>query len=357
MVNGEYNMILNTAAVGPNTLNKRVIPIVSDQYEKCNDLALLLFAECNLKCKFCLNDVEESNYHSFAGTKFDRDRILHYLDHLRNLRQYIKKDDDIALTLFGGELFQDKFDYGVYDELLTGIEQIFEDVLENVNIDIFSNFMFKDPDRVLNLLNSHSDKLDLTLSISFDPVGRYTKPYMVKRALYNFYHIKKHAKFHETVTITGHAKNIDAILNHGENFDAWQDLYDNADTRITFTNYINNPAVPDYQVNAEMLSDFWMYMLLHYPKVANIQNIVHPLPKEQSTGCHELIMMGDTIKRCCENVGNHKAKFETTFGCLYCDYYEKCNETCYFSQHKENSCWRKRIFEYLDEHPQLVNQI
>ena len=345
-------MIINTHSVGDHTLNtQRVIPIIADptQTELCNDVALMLLGKCNLDCEFCLNKIEESNYHKFLNQDFDADLILKYLDSLKVFKEHIMDQHDINLTLFGGELFQDRYDYTIYDQLLTGIEEIFADCIDSTSLSIFSNFLFKDCNRVVELLNKHADKIDITLTMSFDLVGRYTKPYMIPRVLQNYQFLHDHCLVKPKVTITGHRLNMEAIMNHGENFETFLKLYNDPKTTITFSNYINNPHAQHYKIDGKLLETFWLYMLKHYPKVSNIQGMLNPIPREQSKGCHELIMIGDTLNRCCNNVATYLNDYQTKFGCLYCDYYQYCNEICYFSQHNLETCWRKTLFEEINK--------
>ena len=343
-------MQIRTSTIGHSmSNNNHVIPIVSEQSELCNDIAIMLLGKCNLDCDFCLNKVKESNYNKFIDQEFDPKVVLGYIQHLKQLKDNIVDKNDINLTLYGGELFQDKFDYNVYDQLLTAIEDIFKDCLDKLSIAIFSNFLFKDPQRVVNLLNKHCDKLDFNLTMSFDLVGRYTKPYMIPRVMDNFYYLTNNCQVKPQVTITGHRLNLESIMHKGLNFDSFEKLYNDAAVTITISNYINNPDVPQYAIDGEFLEKFWLFALENYPKISNVQGILHPIPREQSKGCHELILIGDTINRCCNNVGSYLAEYQNKFGCLYCEYYKNCNEICYFSQHSFDKCWRKSLFDKINE--------
>lgn len=328
-------------------LNEKVIPIQA-QAIKCNSLVMVLFDECNLDCGFCLRKNPDSSYYFETPSKMSRETIMDQLETVRSIKEFITDSNDLSICVVGGELFQDKFDYSIYDDLFNGLAETFCDENTKINISIYTNLLCKDIDRVAQLIQRHQHHLDFTILFSFDLVGRYTKPYMIDRVMHNYKCLTRNYDIFVNIALTAYCKNIDAIVNQNNPLCEQMNFFfeDKDYCSVIFGDYIDNGS-EEYKTTEEDLVKLYTWLIDNHPDCQAILRLLSNLKSEQDHSCNELWVSRDGVRRCCSNVGDRKAKFISTVNCFGCEYYQHCQSICFHAYSEHKYCWKQIIYRYL----------
>lgn len=329
-------------------LSKGVIPIKAEPV-KCNSLVMVLFDECNLNCTFCMRQNKDSTYYFESPNKMSRENIMAQVETVRKVKAAITDPNDLSISIVGGELFQDKFDYNIYDELFDSLVEIFcEKPQDKIEICIYSNFICKQIDRVADLLDRHKDHINFSLRLSFDFVGRYTKPYMAGRVMDNYMYLTRERGYDMIIAMCANRPNIDAFMNHtspyNDQFEFWLNDTDHCD--VFFSDYIDN-GCKQFVTDADDMVRLYKYLVDNYPHCSNIRGLLSNLRIEQDHSCNELWVSRSGVRRCCTNLGDRKIKCLDTFGCFGCEFYNQCPAMCYHAYYQYDYCWKKVIYQYL----------
>nr|DAE70007.1 MAG TPA: Radical SAM domain protein, CteA SAM binding, metalloprotein, SCIFF [Caudoviricetes sp.] len=322
-----------------------IIPILKQYNHKANSIMVELFQDCNLQCKFCgnCNNNDQHEYH------FDEQKILSMVKDIEQCLPCMVEDGDFGISVLGGELFQDKYNYDVYDVFFEKVNHLIKPY-SKARLYTFSNFLFKDAERVYKLLKKHN----VYINASFDLVGRYTKPYMIPRVLSNIDFFKTRPIGNQqslSVCITAHKPNIEAIMNKGQNYEAFERLYNDPLCSIVIGDYLPKKNVPEYSNNSQQLADFYLHLLDKYPKISNFISQQH-IEKEDKR-CNEIYITQRGVHECYstlndKHVFEYKKQFINEMHCLTCDHYAYCSKICYRAMAGMNVCWKKLIYNELN---------
>ena len=321
--------------------HNNVLPIFDQNHTKCNSIVVELFQHCNLKCDFCTLSSIPNN----KVTKFNPDTILKFIPQIRKSLPYIDTTSKFGICVLGGELFQDQLDYSVYDQFFTQLEYITTGY--DCFVEVASNMMFKDREKVLDLVSKHN----ITLNASFDLVGRFTKPNQIQRAFDNIVWFADHITTDKlSVCFVAHRLNIESVLNNGENKQYFDKLYNHPNISITFGDYISIDDKPQYNVDDELILQFYQYMFDHYPNIQEIVGLSEDTPKRRCKEIH-ITQTGIDQGHCSVLANQHthyKEQFFNNLECLNCDYFKKCSFMCYYGYHNLKACWKKILYNKLN---------
>lgn len=326
----------------PN-VEQEQIAILAQHPEPFNSILIYAFDDCNMKCKFCITNAE----HSKALVQYNHKTLFDYIEKVRKCLPLMRKDGKFGLTLIGGEIFLPKIDISIYDDFFTQLRPL---VGPNCQFQIISNFLFDKPNEVYALIKKHNIKLDL----SFDLVGRYTKPYMVGKVLNNVYDLLSQDKtYNVNVIMTNHNKNINSIMNHGENFDTFIELYSNPRVKIQLGEYIDMSlwlgSKDEWAPSVEQCVVFFKHLINNYPNIKDVQQLKTNLKLGKLTEyrCGEIYISSNKIGYCTDDYIARRSKYTFSHACWMCKYFKCCSLVCYKGCVDFNICWKKEIHDYL----------
>ena len=304
------------------------------------EIAIALFGECNLRCSFCVDNLR------FAA-KCKPETFKYTIQLFEKAVKYTQKSN-IIVRIFGGELFQDKFDdsiYHAYDDFIKQIISILKDNYKQYSIEIASNLIHnKKRQQVLDLLTKHSIKLNG----SFDLVGRFKSKKLARLFVENCqFYVQRNIPIE--IGFVASRENMHAIMHRGENIDIFEELYNQYS--IDFDYYSPN-SHDTRQITEEELSEFILYCYKHYPKLDNIQLLINSY-KRQSTEVYPcpgiLIAQNKLIYSCCnfEEASKTYIKNKQCFACPHLNY---CPHPCIRLMSGHKGCHVKALFDYLIDH-------
>ena len=233
------------------------------------EIAIALFGECNLRCSFCVDNLR------FAA-KCKPELFKYTVQLFQKAVEYTQKSEAIV-RIFGGELFQDKFDnsvYQAYDEFINRLITILEKNHKHFVIEIASNLIhIKKRQQILALLT----KYNIKLNGSFDLVGRFKSQKLVNLFIENCQFYSSH-NIQLEVGFVASRENMQAIMHRGENIDAFEHIY--SQYPIDYDYYSPN-SHDTKQITEEELSDFILYCYQHYPKIDNVRLLVNAYSRKE----------------------------------------------------------------------------
>lgn len=329
-----------------------IIPTVSvlaPKRGKVQEILVILFEKCNLKCTFCHQD-----HNSTVGM----DNIL---DHAARLIATYPRDGKYIINISGGELFLDDIPdeaLAHYGELVRMLDEYFYDVA----FTFVSNMIFTRVDRVLGLLTDLiGSGIDVTLATSYDPVGRFNG--RLKR------------RFESNVTLfqslirvvtTVMTNDTVAWFISGKSDPTFDSLY--SKFNLYFDHYTPDKRNCTQIPTDSDIADFYITMANRYP---NIQPLKGWLTATGSaTTCRKTVVTSPTgeISTCRalpkedRDVGiisgevqrvKSEDLFMDQYGCLTCKYYHRCGLRCFlaheYSPHVEAECHYVRMFDHFEQ--------
>lgn len=363
---------------------KKTIPIIPF-YKKLRkyEISCVLFDKCNLKCPFCFE--ADKQY------KIDIDYILSIPQILiDNFNKTIERDqlqiDFVNVMFWGGEVFFDGVPdkvFAVYYQIIDQIINDFETQHPNIKLHFhwLSNGVFTKRDRVEQLLQTYHDIS--TIGFSYDPVNRFSSELQRNLMIDNALYFKK-LGFCDTVSITLTKPNIEVWL---QNID---DLifFKHHDLLIDTNFYIANPNWETYLANDEMIYQ-WLKKCVDN-RLFNIMLLKKILWKDAGTridkfcDCHQCSQITNgvwSIDCASRSSTLPKQRFYSEYsdvideqttnpikaslgivkrGCLTCEFNSCCQMPCWisiiFDQYQCTACPFKRIYDYINQHPDIVDQ-
>ena len=325
-------------------MEKDQLDLLSHHPEKFNSILVYAFDDCNMACEFCITNAEHNK-----KVKYNSETFFDYVEKIKKCMPLMRQDGRFGMTLIGGELFLPKIDISVYDSFFSKLRPI---VGDQCGFQIISNFLFDNPNDVLKLVKKHNIKLDL----SFDLVGRYTKPYMIKKVIDNLTKILNYdPEFKINVIMTNHVKNIQSIMNCGENFDVFLDLYNNPNVKIQLGEYIDMSLWLGHEdvwaPSVDQCILFFKHLIDKYPHIKDVEQ----LKKNLQIGClneyrcGEIYISQTKIGYCTDDYLARRNKYIHNHMCWTCKYCKCCSFVCYKGCVDFDVCWKKEIYDYLIE--------
>ena len=363
----------------PNELPKIPFYLDPDSYE----ISCALFEACNLKCKFC--------FEGHRNNRIDYDYIRAIPDNVmkavRSDFQKYKNIKDVNVRLWGGELFFDALPdslFDLYKELVDKFNKTFKEEFPNVELKFswLTNGVFTKWERVKDILDySHG-----TIGFSYDPSGRFSterqKQLMIEN-VQRFHELKCFNCLSITLTkqtiqeyISGKSDLLDK-LNLGERYDInfytanpnWETLLPDDEDLFQFFKWgLDNNL---WYINViSGLVDTKLYdginKVQHYcdcktcvqysngsPTVDCVKR-ASILPREMFYGKYTDCITEENVSDIKLSMGMMKR------GCLECEFYDRCQMPCWvsviFEGFKPTYCPYKKAYEYLDEHPEIIER-
>lgn len=335
---------------------RKFITIYSKTQSKINSICLLLFSECNLACEFC----DETYY---SSTKYDKTKMPLVVDYIEGIKDVIDDERPVQISMMGGEILQDKFDYTIYEEIISRVKEVLKDK-KGVYFNIITNALFRNVQRVIDLL----DHTGATITVSTDVCGRYTKPYMIPRVLSNIEALTK-AGHKPSIAMVATKPAIYSIINDTPEAELFKKLY-NDGYFIEFGQYDPRPHATSatrqhkdegdryekYYATTDEIVDFYKVCYKKYPKVAEIISFKNALisREKKRLHCNETwISYWTGPVYCSDNFYCTKMKFLNNL-CTTCKFFSFCNGLCFGSNEIEQRCWKKEVLEYIAEQENIV---
>jgi hypothetical protein len=328
-----------------------IYDVIESKIVGYGEIVVCLFEHCNLQCVFCPQD-----HNSVLGAT--RDEIMSKVKPIRNWIDNNPRKQAYKIHLMGGELFQDKwidkdFLY-IYDDFINAIKQSDE----NIHINFITNLVFKRSSKVLQFL----DKNNLTVSISYDPSGRF-KPKDLEIFERNIVRFQDHI---EMVSLVLTRQNINKIRQGDRLFEL---LYKNYP--CDFDQFLPSVAPSRVLMPSEReMYEFYKVLVKKYPKCINVDHFVNDKPANKMTctrgnsltvmpdgdkpqGCSGAVFLKDAQT---ENLGGPAIveNFFEKYNCFECEYFQRCPFSCFIKQdykHIEQNmdeCVFKATFRYAD---------
>lgn len=319
-----------------------------------SEIVVNFFDYCNMRCSFCPQDHE-----SKLGVS--RNDILAKVPFLLN---YINNNlsSEFILHLMGGELFQDDL---IDDNFLEYFSEFIEQMNRGVRPGVTLNYNF-----ITNLVFTRTkevkqfcDKHGLKLAISYDPVARFTVTQLEQFKI----NVEEFKDYNRMVSCIMTKQNMRAIIE-GDSYFTY--LYNNFDC------HWDHLLVGDVRLDKMMpkeseVFEFYKHLVDHYPKCLNILQFTDKSLKSNKMGCTRgnsfTIFSDNSIPKGCSGavvLKNNKTEdiwstkiidnFLQENECLTCQYYQRCNLTCFVHNDYEklvkdvHGCVYKKVFEYAE---------
>lgn len=168
-------------------------------------ITTFLFSKCNLKCDHCFyttnrNDVDVAKIR----------QVPQLIAQAVSQQAIIQPTNRVDVVLCGGELLIDGFDRSIFDLYRNLIDQT-RQLLQSfdVRFELISNGVFEKRDRVVELLEATNSKI----SISYDPVGRYSTDRQHQTAIANIEYFNDLGLLSSIETVAS-SKAIDYWFHH-----------------------------------------------------------------------------------------------------------------------------------------------
>lgn len=318
----------------PITLMNEPNKFLSSSIDR-TEIEFLLTTDCNLQCDFCC-----VVYNKQLKAKLSKERVLHQLDLAKQIINQSLKDH-IAFTLYGGELFQDKYtdnQIDLYYFLVNELVQYCKNKSKQYSFSLMTNACYHKVDRLINFVKTYPF---IDTHISYDFKYRFTKDYQSKLVIQNLKALLAHS-IQPTVSIVTFKSNINKILNHDP---IWLWLYDLF--KIHFSLYDNTQTLKGESATPKELTEFYMFLVKNYPKVIDIEELKDAFNSQQKRlNCARAIKIDNTAHYCCDDRFAKEISYLQNHACMQCGYYSFCPMTCIRQFNQMHTCFIKPIFEY-----------
>lgn len=321
------------------------------------EIVIGLFDHCNMRCSFCFQDHENKE-------GLSREEILAKVPIVLNFINNNTRSKYFKMHLMGGEIFQDflidNFFLDIYQEFYNLIIEGIADKTKVLILNPVTNLVFDRTDQVLGFL----ERNNITLSISYDPKGRFNKG--------DFEIFKKNIETFkekiEMVSITITRQNIKALLNGDEYFDYLYSLFPcHLDPFLYKEASAEQKAFIPYESEILALNKL---LIDKYPRCLNILPFTDESIKENKMGCtrgnnisifyNNFVPTGCSGEIFLKNKNEAKPiiieRFLKKYDCLNCEYYKRCPFTCFVKDritdkmHRDvEGCVFKISFDYAKQ--------
>jgi sulfatase maturation enzyme AslB (radical SAM superfamily) len=331
--------------------NRRQLPGDSDRLE----IIVSLFTECNLKCEFCGDRYRQLEKPSKQGINL---RISHIKTVVHRLHP-----KHIDFKIFGGELFQDKYNddiFSMYDMFIGEVVRICNDAGITYNLDISTNAVYKQIDRVISFLK----KWNIAVRCSYDVEGRFTKQYQ-KDLYFRNIALFKSAGIETSIAVILTSQLVDVVTNSNNPLhEEWDFLYNTYNISVDYYDPIDllpeegiskqHDHAPDkYLLNEKQHYDFLIYCLDHYPQIELVREFTVNFQSNsrQCKHCiHGVAITTNIYWECCD-LYKISCIFVNKKKCFQCKYFNICPGTCnrIFYNSDVDYCYINKFFELLYE--------
>lgn len=333
----------------------RTYDIIKTKVINHSEVVVNFFDYCNMRCSFCPQEHDSKEGMTREDILLKVKPILSYINN--------NPSNTFLLHLMGGELFQDELiDIGFLDYYSQFIEELERGKREDVTLqfNFITNLVFKRTKEVMDFCDKHK----LEIAISYDPVARFSKS-QLEIFKNNVELFKPYIRMVSSVMTK---QNMRAIIDGDEYFTY---LYNN------FTAHWDHLLV-GYDYIEKMLPtendiyEFYTHLVDNYPKCLNVEQFINKKTANKMSctrGNSFTILADNSIPLGCsgstvlKNSDNkdvlHTTKIIENFleehSCLECEYYSRCNLTCFINNEYKNlvkdvtGCVYKKVFQYAEK--------
>lgn len=299
------------------------------------EITLILTRKCNLKCKFC-NVIYNDDYNDEITSEL----VISKFSYIEKIIKTTPKQT-INIVLMGGELFSDDIADDVinsYYQLLNQTAEICERYNKTLTISFMSNLITKKIDRLINLAKSLPN---CEIHGSFDFVGRFDNPKLIKVWWDNAYAIKRSGvKFF--VAIVGHKYNMEII----KQFDPiWEKLYNEFGVYIQY--YEPNNIADDYAISYSQYGEFLIFLYDNYRNEKFLQSVLHAFNNNRQMCCQSNWVDCSGVHKCCDHQAVIRV-YKKNHRCLTCKYYNRCPFVCPRVYYKDTQCIFRKLFDHIN---------
>ena len=346
------------------------------------EISCVLFERCNLKCKFCFESHENTNI------DYDYIKTIPQLvvDQFRIEYEKYPTITRINIMLWGGELFIDNLTSNGICDVYRNLVDEFRNLIginfpriKQLTFSWLSNGVFTNRKSVEDLIRYSNG----VLNFSYDPIDRYSndkqKLLMIENSKY-FFNLGLSNIISITLTkqtiekFISNESDIGMLIGIGNTIDVnfyianpgWETIQPSDDDLFNFFKW----AVDNRYFNIKIIERFfYKYVnenIIRHCDCKTCSQITHGvwsidcakrssvLPTEQFFGKYS-----NEITE--ENSNDVKSSFGIMKrGCLMCEYFNVCQMPCWISiihkGYRCTSCPYKRMFEYIDNDIQLVQE-
>lgn len=328
-----------------------LIPVVDVLAEKKGDQKeahLILFEYCNLRCSFCHQD-----HDSKIGMNSEAmwDKVYALFANTDPTQPYV-------VNLTGGELFLDEYPDDYFD-VYYGIGRRILEHYDDVTVVFGTNLVYRNVERVIDLVKMLKNHGKVKLTTSYDPAGRFT--YSDRELFFrNLLLVKEYV---ETVNVVITRQNIEVILS-GTETERLKYLCDNY--QVFFDHYIPSAQFERIQPSEDQIGKLYLYLNEHHPNSypliswkENYQNV---------TTCRstKIVNKDGVVTTCWSEAGKDavldeqagllaknaaEERFLEHYECFSCDYYQRCGLRCFlhhsFVEGAVGECQIKAMFRKI----------
>lgn len=334
----------------------------------------VLTESCNLRCEHCFQRHMLNNLPTIESLQTLLPLLNSVVDEEAAKKESLTQFD---ISYRGGEIFQDKIPDEVikaYGDLTLDIKN--KEIMQYIRfgVDFVSNGMFEKRERVLELLNRTNGQI----SISFDPVGRFTTDKQRELFETNAKYFAENGRL-KTVDITLTKEAIYAYMNNPDLLEQISEY--NIDISYFIPNKRSHSPTDDELFNffkflfeksfynfeyVKLMIDYARGTLQQIPRCCNCANTVVIYDGKVYKDCSILIpnwkkedyyddpskAEGDNVVMKLTEQGINKR------GCLSCEHYESCPMFCWMMLNHKNhvvgECPHKRIFDFIKNDPDIL---
>ena len=344
-------------------------------------ITCFLFSKCNLKCNHCfynknVNDVDVDKISKLPKLIFDTVQS----------NKRIKTFNTVSVVVCGGEVFIDSFKQSMFDlykRVVNETKQLLCDY--NVEFEFISNAIFNNVQRVEQLLVETNSKI----SISYDPVGRYSTEKQKQTAIDNiqYFDSKRLLSCIESVAtnqaIEYWLSNVDQLraLNRYRINVAWYIPNHNIETK--------NNLLPTEEQVYQYVTTVLKHRLYNFTEITAIVGSILSDPTKHSTYCDDCFCPSVDLQsglQCGHNCSllkittndydtKTKAKIAATSAeqllqyrrfqrsirkCGECRYNRICLKKCWLSDdgfldmNTVDQCWIYRVYQFLAKNKDII---
>lgn len=314
------------------------------------EVIISLFTDCNLRCDFCGDRYRQLEY-------FSRNALQKRLTNINEVINQIRPKY-INFKIFGGELFQDKFEDDVfeqYDWFLTQLDLLCKRYNIQYHVSVSTNAVYHKVERVIDFIN----KWNIELRCSFDFVGRFTKNRQQQMFFTNVDKFKS-AEIDTAVAMILTSQLINVIVDVNNNYHKeWDRIYSNYNIAIDYydpetllpeegivrrTSTINDKFAP----SENQIKMWFKHCVVHYPRIALINAFVESYTnKVKIPHCMHGVSISSKIYWECCDMAKVRKQFLHNKQCTICDHFSYCVGTCNRLFYNTETCYISDVYDFI----------
>ena len=308
------------------------IKLINDFYDtNVVEVEFSLFYHCNMNCDFCLqsnfknDDTIDNLPDNWLQNAIDRfkDAVPKY--NCKNLR----------ISLYGGELFQDRFDDHHIAKYYTFIDEINKFAKQNhyhCSYELVTNLVYKKVDRMINFVT----KYGISIATSFDFAGRFHKPKQFELWKANVeYLLSKQIDL--GIIIIGYKQNLIGLQNNTYDISFFAN---SSHVSVDIAEYDDVTNNPDYKPTTKQYVQFIELLNQKYPKInlsINGNGVRCGLRVLDISSNHTLLQRCDEVSL--------TEQIVRKFDCITCRYKRRCVIVCPRKFLQNSFCPNKQIYD------------